>query len=161
MRFVHTEKVHWHISYFFGFMLHWQEKSNHAYITKYWMNPRVSFHSSINSIDRENHMRWPSYGKYVYCKMYDIFVRYISHTPYRGNQDGAHILQIGQRISHAGASYHSHYPTHLVHNLETFAIATSIFHQRILSFHSSFWAKSDPVSKFQNVKLPTSCKTWN
>ena len=46
-----------------------------------------------------------------------------------------------------------------VHNLETFPIATSIFHQRTLSFHNSFRPRYDPVSKFGKVWL--SCKTSN
>ena len=48
----------------------------------------------------------------------NVCLRYISHTPYRGNLEGCALrtffrLRRGV-ISHAGASYHSHYLTHLI-----------------------------------------------
>ena len=91
--------------------------------------------------------------------MYDTCKYKISYTVrIVGIWRDEHILQIGQCArSHMLVRGTTLIIRPTLHNLETFAIATCIFHHRTLSFHNFFRARYDPASKFG--KVCWSCKT--
>ena len=102
-----------------------------------------------------------------------IFMMHFSKPPYRGNlksggmsteqcsmlteqctrahsSDFEHILQIGLLLARdltCGATYHSHYPSHRPQFGNFWVWQSTVFHHRTISFHSSFSAEYDPVSK--------------